>query len=388
MKKLILFIIMLIPVIGFGQSIVPEAHWKDGNDRPWCDKGIGTAFTSNNGILTSFNYQGNGTRQGGHVYMYTIDEALKTSQTDLSNVKMSDFKLGPSADHDNRLEFNFPGESNSYDEGPALGRAFFFQYETQIWYFIHIRSAHQPDGQSEPDNDSYECFARIPGNTDLKCFTYYNTVKPVSTALKQGAFQLDSLVYFLAYDQSITPHCWQFQEFRFDSTDSHFKYNNLTNLNTSLTYPYLGGLYNRLDSLGNTYFLATFYDQAGNWQVGKLIPGISGGKRSFTWLLLLDNSHSSPFTSTIAATTIFDGTIKGNRIPSDIPNKTQSDRVILFGECKDKSSDGFYHVQYGEYHFFNDMMILDDKGEITLPSSTGPYKVSDYYHLYASYMLL
>ncbi|MEI7499784.1 MAG: T9SS type A sorting domain-containing protein [Bacteroidota bacterium] len=388
MKTLIHFILMLIPLFGFGQSLIPEAHWNDGNDRPWCDKGIGTAFTSNNGILTSFNYQGNGTRGGGHVYMYTIDEALKTSQTDLSNVKMSDFKLGPSADHDNRLEFKFPGESNSYDEGPALGRAFFFQYETQIWYFIHIRSAHQPDGQSEPDNDSYECFARIPDNTDMKCFTYYNTLKPVSTVLKQGAFQLDSLVYFLAWDKSVTPNRWQIQEYRLDSTDSHFKSNNNTIVYTSLTYPYLGGIYSRIDSLGNTYFLTTFYDQAGNWQVGKLIPDISSGKRIFRWELILDNSHSSPFTSTIAATALFDGTIKGNRVASDIPNKAESDRLILIGECRDKSSDGYYHVQYGEYHFNNDNLILDGKGELALPAVTGPYKVSDYYHLYASYMLL
>jgi len=388
MKKLILIILALIPVFGYTQSLFPEAHWKDGNDRPWCDKGIGTAFTSNNGILTSFNYQGNGTRSGGHVYMYTIDEALKTSQTDLSNVKMSDFKLGPSADNNNKIVFGFPGESNSYDEGPVLGRSFFFQYETQIWYFIHIRSAHQPDGQSEPDNDSYECFARIPDNTDLKCFTYYNTVKPVSTVLKQGAFQLDSLVYFLALDKSVTPNHWQIQEYRLDSTDSHFKSNNNTIVNISLTYPYLGGIYSRIDSLGRNYFLATFYDQTGNWQVGKLIPDISGGKRTFHWELMLDNSHSSPFTSTIAATAIFDGTIKGNRVTGDIPNKTQSDRMILFGEGHDKSSDGYYHVQYGEYHFANDNLVLDGKGEISLPSSTGAYKVSDYYHLYASYMLL
>lgn len=388
MKKAILFIFTLIPFISLSQTLIPEAHWKDGNNRVWCDKGIGTAFTTNNGILTSFNYQGNGTRNGGHVYMYTIDEALVTSQTDLNNVKMSDYKLGPSADHDNRLEFNFPGESSSYDEGAVLGRAFFFQYESQQWFFIHIRSAHQPDGQSQPDNDSYECFARIPDTTGLKCFTWYNTVHPVSTVLKQGAFQMDSLVYFLAYYQSAAPYHWQIQEYKLDSTDSHFKSNDNTVALTSLTYPLLGGVYPRTDSLGNTYLLATFYDQAGNWQVGKLIPGITGGKRSFTWVLLLDNTHSNPFTSTIAATALFDGTIKGNRVASDIPNKTQSDRLILFGECKTKSSDGYYHVQYGEYHFENDIPVLDGKGEITLPASNGPTTVSNYYHLYASYMLL
>lgn len=388
MKTLLHFYILFIPFIGFGQTLFPDAHWNDGNHRSWCDKGIGTAFTSNNGILTSFNYQGNGTRNGGHVYMYTIDEALKTSQTDLSSIKMNDFKLGPSSSYNNKIEFGFPGEGSSYDEGPVIGRAFFFQYESQIWYFIHIRSAHQPDGQNQPDNASYECYARIPVNTAAKCFTYYNTSSPVSKVLKQGAFQCDSLVYFLAYDQSVTPHCWQFQEFRFDSTNSHFKYNERSIEYSYLTYPYLGGLDSRLDSLGNTYFLATFYDQAGNWQVGKLIPGTSGGKRNFIWQLLLDNSHSNPFTTTIAATALFDGTIKGNRVAADIPNKTQSDRLILFGECKDKSSDGFYHVQYGEYHFVNDVLVLDGKGEIALPSATGAYKVSDYYHLNASYMLI
>jgi hypothetical protein len=387
MKKWIHFILMLVPVWGFGQTLVPEAHWIDGNHRDWCDKGIGTAFTTYNGIVTSFNYQGNGTRSGGHVYMYTIDEALKTTQSDLSSIKMNDFKLGPSASYNNKIEFGFPGESSSYDEGPVLGRSFFFQYESQTWFFIHIRSAHQPDGQSSPDNASYECFARIPDNTALKCFTYYNTVSPVSKVLKQGAFQLDSLVYFLAFNQGGSPATWQIQEYRLDSTDSHFKSNNNVHSTASLTYPYLGGIATRLDSLDNLYFLVSFYDQAGNWQVGKLIPDISEGKRTFRWELLLDNSHFNPFTSTIAATTIFGGTIKGNRVSSNIPNKEQSDRLILFGESHDKSSDGYYHVQYGEYHFENDRLLLDGKGEITLPTSNGAYKVSDYYHLNASYML-
>ena len=388
MKTLVHIIIILIPFLGFGQSLIPEAHWIDGNHRDWCDKGIGTAFTSYNGIVTSFNYQGNGTRNGGHVYMYTIDEALKTNQTDLSSVKMNDFKLGPSASYNNKIEFGFPGEGSSYDEGPVLGRAFFFQYESQTWFFIHIRSADQCDHCSEPANESYECFARIPDNTAQKCFTYYNTVKPVSTVLKQGAFQLDSLVYFLAYSQSGSASCWQIQEYRLDSTNSNFKSNNNTRSYSSLTYPYLGGIATRLDSLENVYFIATFYNQTGQWQVGKLIPDLSGGKRTFRWELLLDNSHSSPFTSTIAATTIFGGTIRGNRVPSNIPNLVQSDRLILFGECHDKSSDGYYHVQYGEYHFDNDKLILDGKGEILLPASNGAYKVSDYYHLNATYMLL
>ena len=388
MRKLIHFIIMLIPVIGFGQSLIPEAHWNDGNNRAWCDKGLGTAFTSNNGILTAFNYQGNGTRNGGHVYMYTIDEAIKTSQTDLSNVKMSDFQLGPSADHNNKIVFGFPGEGSSYDEGPVLGRSFFFQYESQIWYFIHIRSANQCDHCTSPDNDSYECYARIPANTESKCYTYYLKASPVSTVWKQGAFQLDSLVYFLAVDKSVLPNRWQFQEFRFDSTDSHFKYNNYASVINSMIYPWLGGLYSRLDSAGNTYFVATFYDQAGNWQVGKIVPGISGGKRTFTWQLLLDNMHSSPFTSQfIAATTLYGGTIKGNRVPSNITNKAESDRMILFGESMAKSSDGYYHVQYGEYHFHNELLVKDGSGEIQLPASTGAYYVGDYFHLYASYML-
>jgi len=391
MKKIIYLIVLLIPFFGLSQTLVPEAHWIDGNHRDWCDKGIGTAFTSHNGTVTAFNYQGNGWLSGGHVYMYTINEALKTSQSDLNNIKMNDFKLGPSNNHNNKIEFNFPGESTSEDEGPVLGRAFFFQYLAQTWYSIHIGCAY--DNQK-----SFECFARVPDNTDLKCFTYYNTLKydvglyyDVLNTSKQGAFQLDSLVYFLAYHwNSLNTYdtYWEIQEYRFDTTDSHFKSNENTRIYSSLTYPYLGGVIARLDSLNNMYFIATFYDQAGHWQVGKLIPGISDGKRTFYWELLIDNSHLNPFTSTIAATTLFDGTVKGNRVASDIPNKAQSDRLILFGECHDKSSDGYYHVQYGEYHFDNDLLFPDNKGEITLPSSSGPGKVSNYYNIHASYMLI
>ncbi len=78
MKKIFCILFTLMAVCAGAQStstdLVPDYTWADDNHRDWCDKGIGTAFLAYNGYLHVFNYQGNGTRKGGHAYMYQINE--------------------------------------------------------------------------------------------------------------------------------------------------------------------------------------------------------------------------------------------------------------------------------------------------------------------------
>jgi len=401
-KYILLIAITVIPFLGSSQTLVPEAVWIDGNHRDWSDKGIGTTFLSFNGILYAFNYQGNGNYNGGHAYMYTINAGNKTTQDELDDVKMDDFKLGPSNDHNNKIEFMFPGEYNSKDEGAVLGRTFAFQFEGRAWYFQHIRSA----ASAEPSgtrNESYECFAEFPTSDANKCYTYYNTVSPASTNWKQGGFQLDSLMYFLSFNAD--KKYWEIQENyysgnkRFQGTGSDFTLNPYIDCvgNYLGVFDYLGGLVRRLDSLGNQYFVATFYNPGNFYVFGKIVPEMTNDKRSFTWEEILAepdppvafpyNPGTRAFPFYIGATALAEGSFKGNRTTSDIPNKEQSDRLVLFGESNTKSSDGYYHVAYCEYHFENDLLVKDASGNITLPSSRGPSKVSDDYHLYATYQL-
>jgi len=82
-----------------------------------------------------------------------------------------------------------------------------------------------------------------------------------------------------------------------------------------------------------------------------------------------------------------EGTIKGGRSASQITNKTESDRLILFGEYLKKSSDGNYNVQYAEYHFSNDQLVKDGAGEVTLPASCGPATVAGTWRMHAAFQL-
>lgn len=385
MRKLYILLLIVLPVLGWSQTLTPEAYWHDGNSRDWTDsdKGLGTTFFQYNGVLYCFNYQGNGIRKGGHAYMYNINEANKTSQSDLNSVKMDDFKLGPDSDHDNQLAFGYPGEGSSYDEGAVYGRTFGFVFNGRQWYFQHIRSAEQGDHDPSPWNESYECFAELPTTTSLKCNTHYWTTSPASTVWKMGGFQYDTMMYFIALNNTASPKNWTIQEYYLNSTDNKFHYNN-RGISLPISYTYLGDLIRRIDVNGNEYMLATFYDQAGNWVLGKLVAGFDGNnKRTFSWTVLLSNTVNNPFTVAIGVTTMAAGTFKANRTLSDITDKTASDRMVLFGQSTSKSSDGYYHIYYAEYYFQNDQLVRDFTGGIYNPSSHSSQKIGNYFHLYA-----
>jgi hypothetical protein len=406
MKKYIsLIALVILSFSGISQTLVPEATWIDGNHRDWCDKGLGTTFLSYNGVLYAFNYQGNGIRKGGHAYMYTINAGNKTTQDDLDDVKMEDYKVGPDADHNNKLVFGYPGEGSSYDEGPVLGRTFTFQFEGRAWYYEHIRSEYyKSDHDNNPVNESYKCYAQLPTDDSYKCYTYYRTVSPVSQHMEQGAFQLDSLMYFLVWREdskhwTIDEHYYSSGDKQFHSNGNDFVFNPYiacVNLNLS-NFKYFGGLVRRLDSLNNEYFVATFYAPGNFYVFGKIVPGVTDGKRSFTWEEILaepDPPVTTPnvpgtraFPFYIGATTLAEGSMKGNRTESQIANKEQSDRLVLFGESNTKSSDGYYHVAYCEYYFENDLLVKDAAGELVLPSSRGPNTVGGNFFLYGSYQL-
>ncbi len=387
MKYLFFILFAFLSVFANAQTtanLTPEATWADDNHRDWCDHGTGTAFLGYNGVLYAFNYQGNGTRNGGHAYMYTVN---KGNLTDLTNVNLEDYKVGPSADHDNRIEFKFPGENTSYDEGAVLGRAFTFTYNSTAWFFMHIRSADQGEHESSPANESYECFAELPGDDSRKCFTYFKTTSPVSTVLKQGAFQIDSLMYFLAYDKTKSPYHWVVQEYNYNTDSGQFsKTQDIIPSDWNNQWGYLGGVLKKADSVGNEYVVVSLYDQLGRVTLGKLIPHVSNGKMTFKWTSLI-GTVSSPFSKSTGASSLVQGSIKGHRGASDIANKASSDRVILFGESLSQYSDGFYHIWYIEYSVEKELFVKQCEGDVTLPGSNGPHLVSGNYHLYSSFQL-
>lgn len=383
MKKIFCLLFLLTALMGKSQiteTLSGNAVWADDNHRDWCDKGLGTCLLNYNGILMAFNYQGNGTRKGGHAYMYQINEAHSTSP----DHHMDDYAVGPTGDHNNKLEFRFPGEGSSYDEGAVLGRTFTFLFNGTAWYFMHIRSAYyESDHDWEPVNESYECFAELPGTTDQKCFTYYTTTSPASTKWKQGAFQIDSLLYFITWDgskQIIQEYAYDAQSNKFSGTGNVIQTGN--NL-----HRYVGNVITRMDSTGGQYALATFYDQLGKVQFIKIIPGVSNNKRTFTYESL-GGTGDSPFTlAKIGASCISQGSMRGSRDASAQTYKSSSDRVFLFGEELSPNSDGSFHLQYLEYRVEKENYILHAQGTLAVPSSYGPMLVSGNYHLLTSYEL-
>lgn len=386
MKKIISLLFLFMALISNAQiteTLTNNATWADDNHRDWCDKGLGTCLLNYNGILMSFNYQGNGTRNGGHAYIYQINKAHSTSP----DHHMDDYDVGPSNDHTNKLVFGFPGEGSSYDEGAVLGRTFTFMYNGTAWYFMHIRSANQDDHETNPDNESYECFAEMPGSTDKKCYTYYETTSPASVVWKQGAFQIDSMLYFLAFDRTTSPYHQIIQEYSYNEQSNKFSSTgNVIHIGNNL-YPYLGNVITRMDSTDQQYALATFYDQLGRVQFVKIVPGLKSGLRTFTYINL-GGSGDSPFTlAKVGASCISQGSMKGNRDASAQTYKTSSDRVFLFGEEYTQNSDGSYHLQYLEYRVEKENYVLHAQGTLVVPSSYGPKQVSGKFQLLTSFEL-
>ena len=384
MQAVILIIGLAAPFLLTGQvTLNPDNVWLDQSNTPYYDKGLGTAFYNYNGIAYIFNYQSDGINKGGHTYMYTVNK----DHNSLDAVgPMAKFILGIVTPN-NKIEWGYPGEASSYDEGQPLGRVFAFQFNERLWYFQHIRSAHQLDHQWEPDNESYECYAQVPLDTLQKCFTYYQTHSPVHTQLKMGAFQLDSMLYFVS-KYSDGNMQWMIQEFSFDEGDNKFHYIKdimLPDINTT-NLDMLGGLIKRLDADGNAYMILNLYSTTGGIEeIGKLTPSIaSDGTRTFTWVPLFDNNHINPGKSN-TATTIVEGTMKACRTSDPLPQ--YPDRLVWFGVNQYQCSEGYYKISFREFYFENDVMILGEYGEINPPQASAPDKIGDNFQLLATFEL-
>lgn len=352
-------------------SLNPDDIWIDQSGKDWYTNGLGTAFYNYNGVIYAFNYQSDGYLQGGHAYMYNINKDHDPS----SAKQMADYNVGYGYDYTNRIEWGYPGESGHNNEGHPLGRVFAFQFNSRLWYFQHIRSAHQLDHQWEPDNESYECYAQLPLDTMDNCFTYYSTHKPVHNQLKMGAFQLDSMLYFVSR-YSDGSQQWMIQEFSYSISDNKFHYvKNIMLPQIPTYYSMLGGLVKRLDTNGNEYMIMNMFDLpgAGMKAICKLSPGIgSDGTRTFTSTLLFEGVEIYP-TVTIA-TTIAEGTMKACRESDPMPQSP--DRLVFFGINKLPSANGYKKISFREFYFENDIMIPGTYGEINPPGSSAPIDIS------------
>jgi hypothetical protein len=381
LQAIILILGLAAPFLLLGQSTLqPDGFWHDESNTEYYKNGLGTAFCDFNGTIYVFNYEGHGFDKGGNTYMYTINNEHKLGDQITS---MTHFNVGSIVP--NRILWGYYGESNAHWEGDVLGRNFCFQFNSRLWYFQHIHAG-IVSGLFEK-NESYECYAQVPVDTTNDCYTYYHTHSPAHTQLKMGAFQLDSMLYFVSKysDGSMQ---WMIQEFSFDVSIKEFHYIKnimLPDINTT-SLDMLGGLVKRLDADGNEYMILNLYSTDGYTQsIGKLTPEIgSDGKRTFTWTPLFDNNQIIPGVSN-TATTIVEGTMKAYRESDPMPESP--DRLVWFGLNRYQCSEGYYKISFREFYFENDVMIPGTYGEINPPKAIAPDKIGDNFQLMASFEL-
>ncbi|MDD4604196.1 MAG: T9SS type A sorting domain-containing protein [Bacteroidales bacterium] len=380
MRRLILILMILLPCISRAQTLIPEHTWHDNNSDKgkWYTAQMGSTVGSYNGYLYAFNYRDDGNYNGGHTYMFRVNQ-------NNAYTPMTPYKLGPSRSY--KLIFGYDNESSSFDPAPMRGKTFCFQFNQRLWYFQHAKNK---AGEHENDkNESYECFAQMPLDTMADPFVYYNKNSPPPDLTKMGAFQYDSNLYFLAINTNSDAsnyNKWAVQEYSYNSSTNKFSHVRDTYIPQLLNYQ-LGGIIRRLDYFGNEYFVVTTYVPNGGTGVYRLTPVISSGYTQFTV------TYFAPVVIPItAATTLVEGSIKGNKTSDALPQ--YSDRFCLYSINQDASSDGTHHIAYNEFYVLEDTLgntqvSFVNKGEITIPTSTAPNKgAGSYYQLVGTYQLI
>ncbi len=380
MRRLILILTILLPFISLAQNLIPENVWHDNNSDKgkWYTAQMGSTVASFNGDLYAFNYRDDGNYNGGHTYMFRVNK-------NFAYTPMTPYKLGASRSY--KLLFGYENESNSFDPAPMRGKTFCFLYNQRLWYFQHAKNK---AGEHETDkNDSYECWAQMPLDTMADAFTFYWKSSPPPDLTKMGAFQLDSNLFFVSVNtnsSSSNYNKWAIEEYSYNTSNNKFYGKRTTYIPQILNYQ-LGGILKRIDSLGKEYILVNTYVPNGGASIFKLTPTYSSGYTQFTC-----DDIAPCMIPVTAATTIVAGSIKGNKTSDTHP--ANSDRVTLFSINQGTSSDNTHHLYYNEYYFLNDSagnphMVIANKGEITIPTSTAPNKGSgSNYQLVGTYQLM
>jgi hypothetical protein len=379
MRRLIQFLTLLLPFAGLAQTLSPEHTWHDNNSDKgrWYTAQMGSTVGTFNGYLFAFNYRDDGNYNGGHTYMFRVNQKFDYTP-------MTPYKLGSS--RSNKLIFGYENESSSFDPAPIRGKTFCFLFNQRLWYFQHAKNK---AGEHETDkNESYECWAQMPIDTMQSPFTFYWKSSPPPDLTKMGAFQYDSNLYFVSINtnsSSSNYNKWAIEEYSYNTSNNKF-YGQRTTYITGLLNTQFGGVIRRLDYYGNEYFVVTTYVPNGGTGVYRLTPNKNAGYTQFTV------TDFAPVVLPItAAATIVEGSIKGNKTSDPYPQF--SDRFCVYSINYNTSSDGTHHIAYNEFKVAEDSLnpafvTIANTGEVTIPSSTAPNKGSgSLYQLVGSYQL-
>lgn len=383
-RRLIIALAISSPFLIQAQvTLSPDHSWKDESKANWYPKGYGTSFYLYNGLLYAFNYTDNGVYNGAYPYIYLVNKNHTYSP-------LEPYGLGPF--QVNRIDnFGYPGEPGGpydYYRPPLLGPNFLFQYQGRMWYYQVIKNKHQDPVTYKIADSYYECWAKMPTSQAEKCFAYNDAYIGSPTIIRHCGFQVDSLLCFITRDN--TANNWMIMEYLpVWSNDEHeevVRFYNEANiwLPPALNgYTLMGGYIPRKDSLDHQYFILNFYNENGDVRLWKLTPDTSGFPRIFTSADLGGITFSKP----VSATAIAPGTIKASRDASQVADKNYSDRMVLFGLNKNKSTYG-YNMQYKEYIFENGSLVPGISGDLSVSNNEVPSKAGDYFQIKAGVELM
>lgn len=360
--------LMMMAQIPPATVFTPDSVWHEGTVQ-W--NGDGTCAYDFDGSVFLFVWYIDMHYDYASPYIYLFNKDHKNEPLAPYNFFQS-FNKPPA----NNLVFRYPHEDFSKSFVPwLLGRNFAFQFDSRLWYYQHV--------ETEDADRSYECFAEMPldPSTD-SCFHYYDLRTPIPDEIKQGAFQLDSAVWFIGRNENKnSAHFmkWFLQPYTINESTNHFVPGAIIYI-TGITGSKLGGYFTRLDSTGRQFLVLNTYtpaseDGLGKDNIGRIVPvrGTSGQIQSFTYASY--TSNLTPFFGLGAdGATIVSGTIKGAGRTS-VPDPTLSDRFTEFYVSDGKDGNGNHPVLFNEICFINDQQVkILNTGAINLPAAAMPDK--------------
>jgi hypothetical protein len=355
MKKYLLVFLALTPLMTIAQSldILPDSVWEDSKST-WCANGVAfynyqdTLFT---GIMDWDEEQ----QPGG--YTQALTPAFYTfNQAHYNTTPLTALLFSPSKKN-NISNFGYPNESLSWKYKFLLGKNFFFEFNALLWHFHHILDHNQ--------ETSYECFAQLDRvhNTNR---VYYDMQQATPDVKKYGAFQLDSLLFFIGLNQntySYFYHQWCIQQYAYDSVSGKFIEGPNYYLSDIPRTPRFGGFIKRIDSLKRVSFILDTYNPGTSQNyIGLLTYTKSLTGYVFNYEPLDITSYNSIEIGAVALTS---GSLKGQKTSEANPDKT--DRISYLMIPSTTSSDGKYHMYYKESYITpTNQLTVMNQGSVTL----------------------
>jgi hypothetical protein len=348
-------------------NLIPEKVWAEPSVE-W--QAHGTAFYNYQGELFVATYTPSKVQTfpsefAAYPYFYTC--SANEGATSLTKYQFGIKKS-------NTVSFGFPGEEGAAHEPKIMGQNFFFEFNGQLWYFQCVHS-NLYYGSGGLVDEGFKCFAQIPSNTNNEATHFYTDHKPAPWYYPMGAFQFDSLLYFLSIDQksgSSTYGKWYLEEFGYNSTTKTFFQTRSIQM-PAIRGDRLGGVIARKGVNGSMLIVSTFSSTSYSSYLGMLQVSNLNNAFQFTY-----TSSNVSTLSNIASVALVPGSIKGSRTSGVAPDQypSLSERIVTYGMNKSTNSDGQYHIPYCEYLVSNDNLQLVHLGEMTLPSGKFPHKIS------------